>query len=267
MTNGSDSGSSGEVALAGGTHGPVVRIGDTVRREPRPCSRVIQQLLAHLERKGFEGAPRALGFDDLGREVLSYVPGDVAVWTRAAPLPTYVRTNDTLARLAALTRRFHDATLDFVAPGGVAWDFQVGAPRSGEVICHNDLGPWNTVFREGSPYGFIDWDCASPGSRAWDVAYLLYRFVPFQPDEICALTGWDAPPDRAHRTRVFCSEYGIDERLVLETLRRRIQVMIDTGVSGHAAGEARFGDWWMTIMKQRLERDMNFVQSHDWVGD
>ena len=32
-------------------------------------------LLAHLELVGFEGAPRVLGFDNEGREVLSFVAG------------------------------------------------------------------------------------------------------------------------------------------------------------------------------------------------
>jgi len=31
-----------------------------------------------LEREGFDGAPRAFGFDDQGREVLTYIEGEVA---------------------------------------------------------------------------------------------------------------------------------------------------------------------------------------------
>jgi hypothetical protein len=36
----------------------------------------VHALLRHLEDVGFDGAPRALGFDDQGREMLSYLPGD-----------------------------------------------------------------------------------------------------------------------------------------------------------------------------------------------
>jgi hypothetical protein len=32
----------------------------------------------HLESAGFEGAPRVLGIDGSGREVLSYIQGEVA---------------------------------------------------------------------------------------------------------------------------------------------------------------------------------------------
>ena len=68
-----------EIPLAGGdvTEG-VVRVGDTVRRPVGPHSPLVHALLAHLESIGFEGAPRFLGIDEAGREVLSYVDGEVA---------------------------------------------------------------------------------------------------------------------------------------------------------------------------------------------
>ena len=54
----------------------VVRIGDTVRRTPSEATPAVHDLLRHLEAKGFDGAPRALGFDEHGREVLSFIDGD-----------------------------------------------------------------------------------------------------------------------------------------------------------------------------------------------
>jgi hypothetical protein len=67
-----------EEALAGdGVTQGIVRIGDTVRRPVRPFTRTIQAYLAHLHQAGFTAAPVPLGIDELGREVLSYVPGDV----------------------------------------------------------------------------------------------------------------------------------------------------------------------------------------------
>ncbi len=53
----------------------VVRIGNTIRRPARSSSRTIQALLRHLKANGFEGAPEGLGFDEQGREILSYLPG------------------------------------------------------------------------------------------------------------------------------------------------------------------------------------------------
>src|SRR3954451_8300444 len=64
-----------EEVLAEDEHRPVVRVGDTVRRTMYPWSASVHLLLQHLESVGFGGAPRFLGIDDKGREVLSYVEG------------------------------------------------------------------------------------------------------------------------------------------------------------------------------------------------
>jgi len=66
-----------EVPLAGGwvTVGTVVRVGDTVRRPMRPNSTFAHGLLLRLERAGFDGAPRFLGVDERGREILRFLPG------------------------------------------------------------------------------------------------------------------------------------------------------------------------------------------------
>jgi hypothetical protein len=71
------------VPLTGGseTQG-IVRVGDTVRRPLRPSSLTVQAYLAHLRDTGFTGAPLPLGVDEQGREVLSFVPGEVPRWPR-----------------------------------------------------------------------------------------------------------------------------------------------------------------------------------------
>jgi hypothetical protein len=249
-----------EIPLRGGTHGPVVRVGNTVRREARPSTPAVQALLRHLECAGFDGAPRTLGLDDRGREVLSFIPGDVPIRRGSAVLPGYVRDEETLAGVARLLRRFHEATTGFIPPPDAAWAFQTGAPRSGDVICHNDIGPWNTVFVEGRPVAFIDFDTAAPGPRIWDVAYACYRFVPYVPDEICALIGWPAPPDRPRRLRLFCEAYGLaDWSTVLDVIVRRIEVMVATGMAAHTAGDPNHGEEWLRVMRSRLLRDIAFI--------
>ena len=66
-----------QVLFGGNSITGVVRVGDTVRRHAGPWSTSVDSLLHHLENVGFDGAPRALGYDDRGRQVLSYVPGYV----------------------------------------------------------------------------------------------------------------------------------------------------------------------------------------------
>src|SRR4051794_33395057 len=137
---------SDEQLLQGGTHGPVIRLGDTVRRQGRGSTNAVFALLQHLERAGFDGAPRALGIDAEGREILSHIPGEVVGQRGSGPLPACARSDGSLVRVARPLRRLHDATVDIALPPDARWEFQVGAPRSGAVICHNDIGPWNTVF-------------------------------------------------------------------------------------------------------------------------
>jgi hypothetical protein len=67
----------GEPLVSDGVTQGIVRIGDTVRRPLRPFSLTVQAYLAHLRDAGFTGAPLPLGIDEQGREVLSFVPGDV----------------------------------------------------------------------------------------------------------------------------------------------------------------------------------------------
>jgi len=70
-----------EHTLMGGTanRGLVVRVGDTVRRPLRPAFASTHALLVHLEAVGFAGAPRWLGIDAQGREVLTFVEGEAVL--------------------------------------------------------------------------------------------------------------------------------------------------------------------------------------------
>jgi hypothetical protein len=69
------------LALGGGWEAGPVRIGDTVRRRSGRWTPAVHALLRHLESVGFDAAPRVLGVDGQGREVLSYIEGQ-PVFTR-----------------------------------------------------------------------------------------------------------------------------------------------------------------------------------------
>ena len=65
-----------EQLLPGGNAGGAVRVGATVRRPTGPWTPSVHALLNYLEARQFPGAPRALGVDEHGREVLSFLPGE-----------------------------------------------------------------------------------------------------------------------------------------------------------------------------------------------
>ena len=233
--------SEAETPFADGNLSEVVRIGDTVRRVPGPWSPAVHALLRHLESVGSDGAPRFLGLDERGREVLSFVEGET--------LPPDVRGtgDDVLAGVGRLLRRYHDAVAGFVPPSDAAWQFGVGAPRAGEVVCHNDAGPWNVVVRGGAPVALIDWDLAAPAPPAWDVAYALWRFVPLYQDSSFGSQHGDfgTPAEQGRRARVLCDGYGLAERAdLLELVERRIRVSHDTLAARAAAGEPAYVRLW-----------------------
>src|SRR5262245_66544813 len=94
-----------EVPLLGGmSMRGVVRVGDTVRRPVNANSDYVHGLLLHLEQRGFEGAPRYLGIDHKGREILSFIEG----W---APPHNGLRLSEEEVRAGArLVRDVNDLT-------------------------------------------------------------------------------------------------------------------------------------------------------------
>jgi len=191
-----------EVPLGGGNMSEgVVRAGGTVRRPAGPWTPAVHALLAYLHDVGFRGAPRPLGIDDDGREVLTFMPGTVA-WPGHFHL---LDAGGQLRRVARLIREFHDAVAGFEPPPGARW--QALMPADGdEIIAHHDLAPWNLVIG-GSQWAFIDWDTAAPGTRLWDLAYAMHGFVPLSANPCIAyLTEQqraDIIPLLARRTRAM----------------------------------------------------------------
>jgi hypothetical protein len=179
-------------------------VGDTVRRPTGAWTPAVHALLAHLEAAGFDASPRAFGVDDEGREVLTYVLGEV-VWPGHFEL---LEGDDALDEIARLIRRYHDAVAGFVPPARAAW-WDLAADPTGvhELVCHNDLAPWNLVRGAGGGWTFIDWDLAAPGRRSWDLGWALLSFIPLTPDRPLA------DEAVARRLRVFMSAYGAPQEL------------------------------------------------------
>ena len=56
-------------------HCPVELVNGTVRRSDRWWTPAVHHLLTHLHEVGFAESPRVVGFDDEGREMLSFIEG------------------------------------------------------------------------------------------------------------------------------------------------------------------------------------------------
>ena len=164
-----------------GNGGLVVRVGDTVRRPVGPQTPAVEGLLRHLERAGFAGAPRHLGYDERGREVLTYVPGEVAAHDEP---PAWVATDEALVSVTRLMRALHDATAGFVPPEGAEWAWPPPPHRRGDVVGHNDACRENVVFDGTTAVAFVDFDFAGPATRAWDVAGVVRHFVLGLPGDV-----------------------------------------------------------------------------------
>jgi Ser/Thr protein kinase RdoA (MazF antagonist) len=231
-----------EQPLVGGTanRGRVVRAGDTVRRPMRPASPATHALLRHLEAVGFGGAPRLLGVDDRGREVLTYIDGEAVV----PPYPAWAMSDAALISVARLLRDYHEATLGFRADLHVWPDAVPGMFRSDHVTAHNDPNLDNVVFRDGRAVALIDFDLASPGSRVWDVACAARLWAPLRADVDVTDARRGAGIERFRR---FVDAYGLegeDRALVIDAVLATHDWVYTIVREGAASGNEGFADYW-----------------------
>lgn len=239
----------------------IVHVDDTVRRPWQPWSPAVKALLEHLESAGFDGAPRWLGEDNEGREVLSFIEGVCPDY----PLLDKYWSDTALPVVARLLRSFHDATVP-LATSDLPWRFSYAGSHATEVICHNDVAPYNTIYREGVPVAFIDFDTVGPGPRIRDVCYAAYRFVPLMPREDFGGHGVPDNLEIPKRLASFCSAYGdfdgdlIDElvvrlRMLAEHIHteaaRGVPWHVDNVASGHPELYQRHAAW-VSAARERL---------------
>ena len=217
--------------LTGGNSTPVHRLGNTVVRESGPWTPAVHAFLAACKKQLGSSVPQVHGTNEEGKEVLSYLPGEMLSQTE----PDVLWSEPNLIASAKLLREIHDAGAN-LAGQDLSWRQEVRQPR--EVICHNDFAPYNLVVTDGVVSGAIDFDMASPGPRIWDFAYLAYRLAPFAEDA-------RSYSERKHgsksvRLNTLIAAYGIDfaVREVLVTMAERL-IALAVYTEGNAASTGR----------------------------
>ena len=226
-----------EERLTGGNVSVVVRVGDTVRRPAQPWTPAVHRLLDHLAAVGFPHAPRAIRIDEVGREILDYVPGRMGGF----PYDPWLLTEAGLDEVLASIRAFHDATAGSPLLDESGWQTMVPADLPREVICHGDLAPYNLILRDcraaddqtDGIAGWIDFDTACPDPRLWDLAYAAYTFVPLYAE------GHDLPDDldRAARLTRFAETAGVARAELLAMIDLRLRTLIAWLEEGASSGD------------------------------
>jgi hypothetical protein len=156
-----------EIPLPGGNIAGAVRVGNTVRRRTGPWTPAVHALLGYLASR-VPHIPRVLGHDGQGREVLSYLPGQVV------DIDTAMLSLGQIASVVSWTRVFHGAVAGFSHPG--PWRF---FPVTGpSLIGHNDIAPYNVCFDGDELVGVFDWDLAGPSTPLLALAFIAWNCVP-----------------------------------------------------------------------------------------
>lgn len=238
-----------EESFTGGLQ-QVVKIGSTVRRQTGPWTPLVHDLLRQVRDRGFTGAPRPLGLDDQGREILTFLPGVVGAY----PMTPGARSEQALVSAARLLRQYHDATSGFAERHPKGWQLPSREPV--EVVCHGDFGPHNCVLDGSRVVGVIDFDTAHPGPRLWDVAYAVYRFAPLAPDGKLA--------EQARRARLFCDSYGLgaERAHLVPAVENRLDALVDLIRTRAAAGHPAFGRHLANGHVELYLRDREYVAAH-----
>lgn len=219
-----------EERLPGGQVGGATRIGDTVRRPTGPWTPAVHELLDHLDRRGLPLVPRVLGIDRRGREVLTYLPGQVLEVSPDSLTPARIGSAITWLR------QFHEAVADF--PRSTRrWRFVERPLADGEIVCHHDAAVYNLAFDGDRLAGVFDWDVAGPGVPLDDLAMFAWNgpLVALRGEGPCSEQDVHRAAEALH---VMAEAYGgIAPSGVLDRVARRMTAAAERIEAGQRAGD------------------------------
>jgi len=237
----------GEEVLPGGNaSGTVVRVGDTVRKPWSGATPSVTRYVRALRAAGVD-APEPRGRDEQGRQIIEFVPGKPAI----ERLPLGV---DDLRRVGSMIRQIHDASTSYKPEPGALWETAIPAPAA-ELVCHNDLAPWNLII--GDRWVFIDWDAAAPSTRLWDFAYAAQAF---------ALAGGERDPERAAQDlAAIVDGYRADlamRRDLPRAMEERTAAMLALLEGAHVTGDEPWASMYANGHGEHWAKALAFVRAH-----
>ena len=230
-----------EETLPGGNTDGAVRIGGVVHKRASPWTPTVHALLRHLEYADVDGVPRALGFDDQGRQMLTYLPGDVI--GDSIPWPAWAYADSTLVQVGQWMRRIHDATAAFIPPKDERW-FTGRTMQPGWIVGHQDAAPYNAVMDGDRLVGFFDWDTASPSPRDDDLAFSALLWVPLTAPDAGEQPDSHEVMDRSRRLHLLLDAYRYDGdrrafgAVIVQRARRQAGVIRSMAEAGDTAAIA-----------------------------
>lgn len=166
-------------------------------------------------------------------------------------------TASELQRVGALVRSIHDASASFTPAAEAGWETLLPPPAT-DLICRDDLAPWNLLL--GERWVFIDWDGAGPSTRVWDLAYAAQTFTLNDP-------GQD-PAQAATRLAAFVDGYRAGHVLRAQLPRamaQRTAAMFDLLESSHRAGRQPWGTMFVEGHGQHWRAVSEYVDQHQAV--
>jgi GNAT superfamily N-acetyltransferase len=233
-------------------------INNKVYRPSGPWTKQVHTFLRYLREKGFNKAPEPLGFDEEGREIVSFVKGQ----TNDYPLCQNTKSLNALASCANLLRELHDTSKDFLNTAPY-YNGMLPCRNPQEFICHNDFAPYNICFEREQAVGIIDFDTASPGPRIWDIAYALYRFAPFSNPQ--NTDGFGTLEEQISRARLFCEAYGLPQENrsgITDLMIERLENLLDFMTKSAQEGNKKFELTLQQGHHLKYLADIEYIKRH-----
>lgn len=235
-----------EVLAGGNASGTVVRVGNTVRKPWTDATPSVAGFVEALRDQGVD-APELRGRDAQGRQVIEFVPGGLAI--EGARL-----TSGELRRVGRMIREIHDASASYAPPSDAVWQTAIPAPGE-ELVCHNDLAPWNLIT--GERWVFVDWDAAAPSTRLWDLAYAAQAFTLSDSVRAAELAAADLS--------ALVEGYGADaemRRALPRAMEERTAAMLSLLAGARSTGEEPWASMHAAGHGAHWRRALSYVHEH-----